>query len=165
MEIRHIEPSEFDELGALTVDVYIADGHLTFGAGDPYVPELRDVARRAREADVLVAVEDGVVLGGVTYASSHSPWADLAGPGEADVRMLVVRHSARGRGIGEALVQACIDRARGHRLQRLVLSNSPTQTAGRHIYLKLGFVAVPSRDWRPDPAYPELVLNAYELRL
>ena len=92
--------------------------------------------RRAAEADVLVAVgADGRVLGGVTYAPPGNPWADIAGPDEAEFRMLAVAREARGLGAGEALVRACIDRARGtDGVARLVLSTQPTMLGAHRIY-------------------------------
>ena len=161
MDIRPIAPEEHDALGELTVDTYLADGHLTFGAEDPYAEVLRDVAARDRAAEVLVAVEDGQVLGGVTFVPGPGPMSDLAGPTEAEIRMLVVGHEARGRRLGEQLVRACLDRARALGFTSMVLSSADTQQAAHHIYAKLGFRRVPDRDWHPVPDHPELTLMAF----
>ena len=55
----------------------------------------------------------GAPLGCVTYARDRtSPWAVHAEEGEAAIRMLAVVPAVQGRGVGTALVVACVERAR-----------------------------------------------------
>jgi predicted N-acetyltransferase YhbS len=127
--IRQISPTEYAALGEITAQAYLADGLLDFGENDEYLGELRDVAKRATAAEVLAAVEKGSVLGGVTFVPAGGPMADIAGPGEAEIRMPAVAHEACGRGIGEALVRACLERARTvEGCVRLVLSTQRSMT-------------------------------------
>lgn len=124
---------------------------------------LRDVATRAAHAEVLAAVDsDGALLGGVTFVSGPGgPYADLARPGEAEFRALAVSVVARGRGVGDALVSACVERAQAvPGCGRLVLSTqSPT---AQRLYERRGFVRLPGRDWMP---VPHVTLLAYGLEL
>ena len=121
---------------------------------------------RTAAAEVLVAVADGKVLGGVTFVRSGGPMADIARPGEAEIRMLAVAHAARGRGAGEALVRARIDRARTtDGCTAVVLSTQRTMHAAHRIYERLGFVRVPERDWSPIPELDDITLLTYELTL
>lgn len=104
---------EYETLGDITARAYLDDGLLTYGEDDPYLARLRDVAGRAAAAEVLVAVlGDGRVVGGVTFAAPGSALCDIARADEAEFRMLAVAREGRGRGAGEALVRACVDRAR-----------------------------------------------------
>ncbi|MBQ0995793.1 GNAT family N-acetyltransferase [Streptomyces nigra] len=164
--IRQAEPGEYGILGEITAQAYLRDGLLDFGEDDSYLHELKDVAKRAAAAEVLVAVEHDRVLGGVTFVSGSGPMADLAGPGEAEIRMLAVDRAARGRGAGEALVRACLDRARATEgCVRVVLSSQPTMYSAHRIYGRLGFVRTPERDWNPVPELLDLTLVTYELTL
>ncbi|MFB9632700.1 GNAT family N-acetyltransferase [Streptomyces spiralis] len=164
--IRQAEPGEYDTLGEITAQAYLGDGLLDFGESDAYLGELRDVAKRAAAAEVLVAVAEGAVLGGVTFVPSGGPMADIARPGEAEIRMLAVARAARGRGAGEALVRACLDRARATEgCVRLVLSTQRTMHAAHRIYERLGFVRTPERDWNPLPHLDDITLLTYELTL
>ncbi|GAA2912899.1 GNAT family N-acetyltransferase [Streptomyces mexicanus] len=164
--IRAAEPGEYDILGEITAEAYLRDGLLDFGESDAYLEELRDVAKRAAAAEVLVAAADGKVLGGVTFVPSGGPMADIAGPGEAEIRMLAVAREARGRGAGEALVRACVERARAvPGCVRLVLSTQPTMHAAHRLYERLRFVRVPERDWNPLPDLDDITLLAYALTL
>ncbi|MEU9705642.1 GNAT family N-acetyltransferase [Streptomyces sp. NPDC047981] len=163
--IRAARPEEYERLGALTAGTYLGDGLLFFGAEDPYLPVLADVAGRAAEAVVLVA-DDGAgrILGGVTFAPGGTRWADIAGAGEAEFRMLVVAPEARGRGTGEALVRACVERARAlPGCTRVVLSTDPQMAAAHRLYERMGFVRTPERDWSPIPDIVPLITYALEL--
>lgn len=162
--IRPIRPAEHETLGEITAEAYLGDGLLDFGADDPYLAQLRDVARRAAEAEVLVATDAaGRILGGVTYAPPGNRWADIAAADEAEFRMLAVSREARGAGAGEALVRACIDRARSTAgVTGITLSTQSGMHGAHRIYGRLGFVRTPERDWYPVPTVP---LLTYRLEL
>lgn len=156
--IRRVRPEEHDAVGELTVAVYRAGGY-----GSPgYEPALRDVAGRDASAQVLVAVVDDRVVGAVTVATRGGAWAERAAAGEAEIRMLVVDPDARGAGIGEALVQACIAQARQEACTVLRLSTEPTMTTAHRLYERLGFTRTPSHDWEPVPG---VALLGYALPL
>lgn len=161
--IRPAVPADYEPLGEITAQAYLQDGLLLFGESDWYFEELKDVAKRASAADVLVATENDDILGGVAFVPSGGPLADLARPGEAEIRMLAVAHAARGRGIGHALVQACVDRASGV-ATGVVLCTQPTMHTAHRIYERLGFTRAPERDWKPIPG-DDFTLLTYELTL
>ncbi|MFJ2767866.1 GNAT family N-acetyltransferase [Streptomyces sp. NPDC087300] len=158
--IRHARPDEYEALGDLTAGAYLADGHLSLGADDPYLTVLRDVAGRAAQAQVLVAAADEEPLGCVAFVPSGGPMADIARDDQAEIRMLAVSAAARGRGAGEALVRECLRRARDAGRTGLVLSTQPSMHAAHRLYGRLGFVRTPERDWQP---IPDLTLLTYEL--
>lgn len=164
--IRPVRSAEYAALGEITAQAYLRDGLLDFGESDGYLGVLRDVAGRAAVAEVLVATANDTVLGGVTFVPDGGPMADIARPGEAEIRMLAVAHEARGRGAGEALVRACVERARGvEGCVRVVLSTQRTMHAAHRIYERLGFVRTPERDWNPLPELDDIELLTYELTL
>jgi GNAT superfamily N-acetyltransferase len=156
MEVRRVREHECDALGQLTLDAYRrVDGVIL----DPeYASELRDVRTRARQAVVLVAVDDdGALLGGVTYVPHRgAPYAEHDIDGAASIRMLAVAPHAQGQGVGEALTRACIERARSTGCVELVLHSTLWMTAAHRLYDRLGFLRAPELDWEPDPAVPLL---------
>ncbi|MFF5445090.1 GNAT family N-acetyltransferase [Streptomyces sp. NPDC012888] len=162
--IREARPEEYEALGEITAQAYVGDGLLDANPDGYYLGVLRDVAARAEDSEVLVAVrEDGTLLGGVAFAPPGSRYCDIAGPDEAEFRMLAVAREGRGQGVGEALVRACVERARAvDGVRALVLSTQPAMRAAHRIYGRLGFVRTPGRDWSPVPGVP---LITYSLEL
>ncbi len=161
MRIRPIQPEEFDALSELTVAAYVALAGGPFS--DDYMAELADVAGRAADAEVLVAVaDDGAVLGGVTYLVGPTPYSPILEPGEAGVRTLAVALEAQGRGVGTALVEACVDRARAEGRARVCLQTTKWMAGARRIYARAGFRRAPERD---EWLRPDLVLLAFVLEL
>ncbi len=159
VQIRPPRPEEHAAAGEVTVRAYEADGHLAGGVG--YDAKLRDIARRVELAEVLVAVDGaGAVLGTVTIVRPGSDYAEISRPGELEFRMLAVAPSARGRGIGEALTKAVLDRARSLGIRKVVLSSGDAMHSAHRLYERLGFARLAERDWRP---FPHIKLIAYQI--
>ena len=148
IEIREIRPDEHAATGDVTVDGYRSFYREELG---DYAERLRDVDSRARDAVVLVAVDDGEVLGTVTYVpDTGSAFAQKQQEGEASIRMLAVSPQHQNRGIGRMLSVACIARARADGKRAVVLHADEAMNVSRRLYERLGFRRDPSRDWRPD---------------
>ncbi|MDH6112731.1 ribosomal protein S18 acetylase RimI-like enzyme [Kitasatospora sp. MAP12-15] len=155
--IRTALDEDLDAAGEVTVEAFVGDGHTPPGA--EYVTLLRDARRRAAEAELLVAVDPadtsrgpaGRVLGCVTFAVGGTEWADIATPQEGEIRMLAAAADARGRGVGESLVRACVARSRELGLTGMAFSTRPAMSAAHRIYERVGFLRTPERDWRPRP--------------
>ena len=156
--VRVAAGAQVADAGALTAEAYLADRLVD--ASDSYADELRDAERRAREATLLVALippgegdgandrdDDLVVVGTVTLAPYGTSYAEVAEPGELEIRMLAVAPEARRRGIAELLVSAALREAVAGGATRVVLSTLDSMEAAQRLYQRLGFVAVPERDW------------------
>jgi ribosomal protein S18 acetylase RimI-like enzyme len=145
ISVRRARPEEYGRVGALTIDAYRAlpVDHLWGG----YEEAIHDTERRARDAEVLVAVaDDDGVVGSVTYVEDASTdWGEWIEPGEAQFRLLAVDPAARGLGTGRALVAACVERAAatGH---TIVIHTTPWMTTAQRIYERFGFTRRPDRD-------------------
>jgi N-acetylglutamate synthase len=142
--------SQVADAGALTAEAYLADRLVA--EDDDYERELRDARRRSQEATLLVATleaGDGrdVVVGTITLAPYGTSYAEVAEPGELELRMLAVAPEVRGRGVAEALVAAAQREAVVAGVQRLVLSTLEAMHAAQRLYVRLGFRPEPRRDW------------------
>lgn len=149
--VRVAQPQEYDAIGELTARAYLDDGLVP--AGTDYQLTLRRAADRAEHCELLVAVDDetGALLGTVSFVRAGSAYSEVATDGEAEFRMLAVARSARGRGIGRLLAQACVERSRAAGATRVVISTSTDMTPAHRLYESLGFSRLPERDWRPAP--------------
>ncbi|MGI5203649.1 GNAT family N-acetyltransferase [Spirillospora sp. CA-108201] len=149
MIVRLARPDEYALVGDLTVEVYVHGGLIS--PESTYVPRLRDAADRAAKAVLLVAEDAGQIAGAVAYCPPGTPYAELAGPDEAEFRMLAVLERARGKGAGRAMVRACVERARAAGLSGLRLSTQRNMESAQRMYEKMGFVRTPDHDWTPAP--------------
>jgi GNAT superfamily N-acetyltransferase len=142
--VRAARSDEYARVGELTVAAYrgLAVDHLWGG----YESEIMETATRAKGAEIFVADIDARVVGAVTYVSDHSsPWSEWTLPGEAQFRLLAVDAAVRGRGVGEVLAHACLDRARAAG-QPVIIHTTPWMETARRMYERLGFVRRPDRD-------------------
>lgn len=158
--VRAARPEDFDAIARLTVAAYQADGQLT-GRSSGYAQVLADVPARARAGELLVAVDEATdaVVGSVLFVLPGTPYAEISGPGEAEFRMLAVDPVAQGRGAGEALIRACVERAAQLGCRAVVISTRSSAAAARRLYARLGFVRTPERDWSPVPGIDLIALR------
>lgn len=103
--MRDAVPGDFPAIAELTVDVYVGEGF----SSASYAATLGDMERRSALSRVIVAVnqETERIIGAVSLVTDGE-LAQIAEPGEAEIRMLAVVPDGRGRGVGEALVRRCV---------------------------------------------------------
>lgn len=147
VHLRSLRTRDAEAVGRLTLDAYDAYGRLT----GPYRHRIADpLARREGCTDLLVAEIDVEVVGTVTFVlPTDDEWEGRPQRvGDAGMRMLAVSPEAEGRGVGRALVTACIERARVLGCRRLVVTSMAWMTRAHHLYERLGFVHRPDLDVR-----------------
>ena len=88
------------------------------------------------EASVLLLAldEEGAVVGSLTLAVFRIPTGLRAW-----IEDVVVDEAARGRGVGEALNQEAIGRARAEGATTVDLTSRPSREAANRLYRRLGF--------------------------
>jgi ribosomal protein S18 acetylase RimI-like enzyme len=146
--VRPVLETELTAVGALTVAAYQP---FLLGPDDPYAVHLADARARFLEAELLVAVADGSLVGTVTLCREGSPWREIGEADEGEFRMLAVSPAAQGQGVGSALVGYCLDRFRESGASAVVLSSLTEMRGAHRIYERLGFTRLPERDWSPSP--------------
>jgi ribosomal protein S18 acetylase RimI-like enzyme len=113
-------------------------------------PQLVDPQRTIIEAggQIYVAVDDGVVIGTCGIAPH--------GEGEFEIVKLAVATSARGKGIGGQLVDACVIFARQNGARRITLLSSSLLGAALRLYERAGF-----RHENLPPTTPYVTADVY----
>ena len=168
--IRDARPDELDAVADLTLAAYaeyLPDDSATperKASFDEYRLDMRDVRERvAAGAIVIVAEREGTMLGSVTYYPPGSDKGAEGWPSDfAAIRLLGVLPEARGLGIGRALTDESLRRARAAGASTFGLHTTDLMAIARGMYERLGFVREPSKDFRPDP---DLLVAAYRLAL
>lgn len=85
---------------------------------------------------LLVAEEDGYVFGSLTLALFRIPTGLRAW-----IEDVVVDSEARGKGVGQKLNEAALERARTEGATTVDLTSRPSREAANRLYQRLGFVA------------------------
>ena len=112
-------------------------------------PSFDDLSALVRDAasTLMIARDDtGVIVGALTLAAYRVPSGV-----RAMVEDVIVDGSARGQGVGEALVQRAIELAKEKGVGTIALTSSPFREAANRLYVKVGFT--------------KRETNAYQLKL
>jgi len=170
--MRDAREDELDAVGAMMVEAYAQympapDADLTSEqrkVWDEYRDEIGDVRSRLAYSSLIVAEDDGEILGAVTfYPPSDGPSQNHELPSAwAGFRLLAVAPGARGRGIGRQLTQECIERARALNAPALGLHTTHLMDVARAMYQRMGFERTPEYDFFP---FEDFTVEAYRLAL
>lgn len=156
MHIRPFAPEDADAVNAVALAAFdqyrgVYDDWETLSRG------VGAMALLAKTAQIVVAEDEARIVGAIAYVPPFGePRADFFQPESPIIRMLVVDPAARGRGIGRALTEACLERARGDGAETIALHTSPAMEVALAMYLRMGFVLerhVPDRMGVPYAVY------------
>jgi ribosomal protein S18 acetylase RimI-like enzyme len=167
-DVHQVRPEEYEAAGRVTADAYRefvppGEDHEDWLG---YLGVMADVASRVGRTHVLVAAEAGTgrILGCVTIEEDGVIGDDdeRPEPGASHIRMLGVDPAARGLGVGRALMEASISRARVLGKRFVTLRTTPLMAAAQRLYGSMGFDLDPGRDLAFDSGFR---LIAYRLAL
>ena len=163
IRIRDAEPIEHDALRQVTLAAYqqyagvMPHWHM-------YKQHLSTTLTSDQQAARIVAELRGEVVGSVLLA----PPTTSAGSTQAvftswpQVRLLAVAPIARGVGVGAALLDECVRRARHGGATRLGLHTEDLMEVAMGMYIRKGFVRAPEFDFMPAPG---VLVKAYQRNL
>ncbi|HEY0180280.1 MAG TPA: GNAT family N-acetyltransferase [Dokdonella sp.] len=121
--IRHVMP----EFGACGAGFAIHDAEV----------DAMSAAYSAPRSAYFVVEADGAVQGGGGVAPLTG-----ADPGTCELRKMYFLPGLRGRGAGRALIERCLDAARGFGFARCYIETLTGMDAAQHLYLAQGFRAI-----------------------
>ena len=148
IEIRNARDDELDIVASLSVDAYAEyAARMSPDAWSSFAQDIANVRGRLSDAEILVAELDGKLVGSVSVFSDwRGAQADTVG-----VRLLAVAPGFRGLGIGRALMEEVIARARSRGKRRVVLTIAPEMESVKELSEELGFDREPDLDYMPAP--------------
>ncbi|MGI5836603.1 MAG: GNAT family N-acetyltransferase [Chloroflexota bacterium] len=131
-----------------------------------YLQSVEDTLAEKGPEERIVAELSGAIVGSVLLCPAGTPIRTIDGRTlireRPEVRLLAVAPEARGRGIGAALVEECVRRARLAGAKELTLHTSDMMQAAVRLYERLGFVRAPELDFSPAPG---VLVKGYSLSL
>ena len=104
-------------------------------SGSPPDAETLEAIVASDSSVLLIAVSERVIVGALTLVLFRIPTGLRAW-----IEDVIVDEAARGSGIGEALNQAAIERARAAGARTVDLTSRPSREAANRLYQRLGFV-------------------------
>lgn len=110
----------------------------------PSGDELADLVESAAST-LLIAEHDGEIVGTLTLVLFRIPTGVRAW-----IEDVVVDGAARGLGVGRALNEAALDRARAAGATTVDLTSRPSREAANRLYQRIGFVPRSTNVYRYD---------------
>ena len=136
--LRDYVPADAEPLGKVALDAFEQ-----FRTSYSNWPAMADGVSRmsslSKTGEIIVAEEQGQIIGGVTYVGPNQPKAPYFDATWPIIRMLVVKPAARGKGLGRLLTEECVRRARRDKSQIIALHTTPIMTVALPMYLRMGF--------------------------
>jgi ribosomal protein S18 acetylase RimI-like enzyme len=124
-----------------------------FGETEPSAETITELARPQLESGEILALFGGDVPDGFAQLRFH---LSLYEPGpDACLEELWVRPAARGAGLGRALLDAAMERARDRGATRIELNTSTGDVAARALYESVGFTNAEGGPGGPSMLYYE----------
>ena len=96
-------------------------------------------------SDVLIAVEDGAILGTLTLVTFRIPTGVRSW-----IEDVVVDDAARGKGVGDLLNRHALDVARAKGAKTVDLTSRPSREAANRLYQRIGFLPRETNIYRYD---------------
>jgi len=105
-----------------------------------FIEGIGRMADLAAHADLLVAEQDGAIVGAVAHVGPGRPRAAFFPDEWSVIRMLVVDPRRRGQGAGRLLVAGCLRLAMEAGAPAVGLHTSPVMASALRMYEALGFM-------------------------
>lgn len=166
--LREAGPDDHPFLGRLMVAVYSGLEGFPKPAEQPrYYEMLTHIDRLAEQpgTQLLVAVMGDEILGGVVYFSDMTQYGSggtaTKEQNASGFRLLAVAPAARGRGVGRALMERCIELARERNHGQVIIHSTKAMKVAWSMYESRGFQRSPDLDFMQG----ELPVFGFRLKL
>jgi GNAT superfamily N-acetyltransferase len=139
IRLRDYESADAEDLNRISVSAFdqFRDHYEDWPA---MLAGLSKTSDLSASGEVIIAELQDKFAGAVAYYGPNSQKAALFDQHWPIIRMLVVDPAFRGKGIGRALSDACIARAKRDGSPIIALHTSPIMSVALPMYLRMGFV-------------------------
>jgi GNAT superfamily N-acetyltransferase len=156
--VRDANSNEFQEIGALMVEVYSQlEGFPSTTEQPEYYNLLANIGSLTENPKtrlLVAATADGEIGGGVVYFGDMKYYGSggtaVNEKNAAGFRLLAVSPSARGKGIGKLLTNACLQTAKDEQLKHMIIHSTKAMEIAWGMYEKMGFKRAEDLDFMQD---------------
>ena len=166
LQMRDARPNDRDAIEAVTLSAYQEYAALMPARWEGYRQNILATLADVQPAAQIVADQESHIVGTVLLYPAETV---IANPGSVpvtltwpEVRLLAVTPTARGQGVGAALMQECVRRARQSGARVLTLHTADIMQAAMRLYARMGFQRAPDLDFQPAPG---VTIKRYRLSL
>ena len=153
LKIRDARDADREIIQSVTLSAYEQYAAVMGENWKFYRGNILDTLADVKPAEQIVAETDRGIVGAVLMypagSKLHGPDGRQISLPVPEVRLLAVLPIARGQGIGVALMQECIRRARQSGAATLGLHTTDMMQVAMRMYESMGFVRVPELDLSP----------------
>jgi predicted N-acetyltransferase YhbS len=166
LKIRDARDADRAAIQSVTLSAYEQYAPVMAGMWRFYRENILSTLGDVKPAEQIVAENENGIVGSVLLYpagfESHAPNGQVVRLEWPEIRLLAVTPSARGQGIGAALVQDCVRRARQSGATAITLHTTDMMKVAMRMYERMGFVRVPALDFRPAEG---VVIKGYRIDL
>ena len=160
--IRDARPDELDAAAEVMRQAYTEySAVIPPNVWERYQQDIVNVRSRLATSQLIVAVEGDDILGCLTFYPDGSKGGEWPS-NYCGLRLLAVPPDTRGHGVGRALMEESIRRAKALGAEYLGLHTTELMAVARSMYERMGFERIPEFDFHPAPG---IVVTAYRLGL
>ena len=136
--IREYLPNDSAQVNALALQAF-DEFKGSYHDWPAFRAKIGNMSALADVGEVIVAEIEGKIIGAVAYVGPGVPKAEFFRSEWPIMRMLVVAPDFRGRGIGRALAQECLRRAKRDGASVFALHTSELMHVALPMYQRMGF--------------------------
>ena len=139
--LRDHLPSDAAQINALALQAFeqFKDAYLDWPG---FRLKIGNMSALANAGEIIVSEANGKIVGAVAFVGPGEPKAEFFRLEWAIIRMLVVAPASRGHGIGRALVEESLLRARRDGASEVALHTSEIMHVALLLYERMGFKLV-----------------------
>lgn len=156
LQIRDARAGDRDAAEGVTLAAFQEYAASKSNRWENYRQNILAALAAVRPATQIVAEQNSEIIGSVLL---YPRGTVITIPGGAitlrwpEARLLAVAPAARGQGVGAALMQECVQRARQSGERALALHTADVRNAAMRLYERMGFHRAPELDFEPAPGF------------
>jgi len=138
LAIRNYTTADADAVNRVALAAF-AEYKESYSDWPAFCRVIGNMSALAATGELIVASRDSQIVGAVAYFGPGKKKSSFFNRDWSIIRMLVITPSSQGQGIGRALTEECVCRARRDASPVIALHTSPLMKIALTLYARMGF--------------------------